>query len=766
MRKRYPFPIATPPVDGLRRPFGEAIRGATRLCSTIERIGGSDARLRSGLHGLPWVTPILGSGCLDLDDGPAVDFEKLEQRLSEVLADAGVQPAVGEDTLIGIAQEFARTLYEHRAHGRTPENGQVAPSCKSARLIALTAILTRIYHQASMAQPAPVSRSSTADDIELSDLRDRSPALNEWVHTAARLALEFQKKEEEGHLDHEGEDRDHALAQLLGRIRLSLSDAQLSSISLSSIRMLTELSWIELIRQTAIYPGWSDFLLELLVDLAAKGGPLQGYRPKIEALETIGASVARLLSEPTAQSWRTRSRGVEAARRNEFYSAMAELLSAQADLHAALHPEKPEDEVAGSDDSTADLDEDDAWRVSMDARKYSSTITQQIIVADTNRKRGRERGFNGQVPGGFAIPHPSAFVTSFDLELEMALWAMQRPFRIVMPLLVTSDRADAEMVWVTALVDPKHDLSAATYELPVGTEAVPVGEGTNEAAGPALRTELRALRAAVRSWRVANRILGSENGKEAGGWCPVVVRVTGSPLMATPAPAADDDLRGDLKNLGYDDQEQIVLTHALTIDEYSSLRQGEHEMFMAAAGGSAGLPDVLSRGTNEVDRVWVAFGVQFDDPVIRTRMFSQLSAASIVGRNDIHEMPANMTGDTSDRGEVADGLTRGPSSPVEPTRSERGFAVNRRLDDDVESTALRWLGLEVAVKASVGVLVPDLRHCARHYAHINAELHALQQASQANGDDEEPTAGLRDADWRRSANDRCSWWETTGEGTS
>jgi hypothetical protein len=324
------------------------------------------------------------------------------------------------------------------------------------------------------------------------------------------------------------------------------------------------------------------------------------------------------------------------------------------------------------------------------------------------------------------------------------MWASGQPFRIVLPVLAQSGRRiDAELVWLTTIIDPAHDTDLPYYP----TNEVPPwerydgddGRGGNER--EAIWRGLRTLRTASRPWRVAQLAFGRA-GFEAGGWCPVIVRVTGSPLMVLP-PITGSLREEMLELLGYAAEENLTMTHALTIDEYTSARQSEHELYFSARGEERALPSPLSLGTGDLERVWVGFGVQVDDPAIRMRMFTQLSAASMVKRQSYH----SRSGAEADRSET----NVSPIPPGEALRI-RGLAVNRRLDEN-QSTSLQWLGFQFAVDDSVAKLIPDIEHCGKHYEQIADTLRDLV----ANGPPR--TDGhLIDIDWGRPPNDSCRMW--------
>lgn len=720
----YPIPISLPEAVAVHRPPNQAIRGDTRLCSVLERIAGGDKNVRNTLHGLPWLTPIVGSGCLQLGDGPTINLEGLGKvagaEAERLLGDSNLSPGQRFDVL---AERFAQALHRSRTHGDVGlENGAVTPSAAAARLTVLTALLTRLYHLVAMHDAAPMGWYWVAERISMGEAATEEESVREHLLPAVKRLLE-------GMLTIDAESFQVPPAALLERVKADLTSSEM--LSVSDLRLLTELTWIELIRGTPIYPGWSDLLLELLVELSSDDGVFEGYRPQIVKLQKLDETVARVLTRPTWRSWCSRSEPGGSLHRDQFYDAVARVLRAQAKIHDLLHPEEPSDEP--DDDEYAELME----------RRKQAEVAKNEIVQDTNRKR--QDAESPRLPPELDIPHPASYVTSFDLELEMALWATGDPFRIVLPVLAKSERrVDAELLWLTILVDPASDVDLPCY--PIEDEAPwesdEEGDGRSVADREALWRSLRALRAATRGWQLAPSALAGKGGEEAGGWCPVVVRVTGSPLMVLPP--VTGALRTELlSTLGYAGEEQLDITHALTIDEYTSVRQSEHELYFATSNEQRGLPTPLSLGTDAMERVWVGLGVQVDDPAIRLRMFTQLSAASMVKRLTLHARSASQ-GDSSENG-------ASQSAATESLRV-RGLAVNRRLDES-QSNALRWLGFEFAVDGSVAELTPDIAHCARHYEDIADTLRDVAD----NGPPKED-GQVVDIRWGRPRNDSCGTW--------
>lgn len=726
----YPIPLAPPSRDAIRRRPDAVFSDDVHLCSVLERIadpGSALAAYRGTLYGLPWFTPIIGSGCLQMGDGPTLDLAALKAGVTDFVERLGMENPL----LPALVEEFVSALYQSQTHEPLePESlGSVAPEPSASeppvrsdlawapRLATYTAMLTRLYHSAAAAHASPVSRNWLSDRVALYEVPDTALRDN-----AVRVGYHL--------IEHPIESPNfRALEALLEDVQDDLTRRLRESISVANLRLLTEMTWIELTSGTSIYPDWSELLLKL-AETSDSGLPVTGSRLRINRLRNIDESVARLLTPPTIRSWIGRRHRTGAQMRNRFYDAVADALHAEARIHALLHPE----------DAGTDSDED--YAQFLDRTERVNELLNRVGADMTRRLRDEI------VPGSAtpSVPHPVAYVTSFDLELEMALWSRGEPFRLVTPAFASTQGRDADLVWLSALVDPAKDRSLGLIDGYRPLSGGPAGEGEPLA-------DLDCLRAARRSWQVAERAVGGGSGPDSGGDHPVVVRVTGSPLMKLPpATKLQEDLT---RHLGLPEGDRPDLEHALAIDEYSAVREAEHELYFAALGKPRGLPPGLSHDTPSSRRVWVGFGVQVDDAAIRLRMFVQLSAASIQARtvhHFKHRSPADerVMGQVVARREpehVSDGAQFAERS--NPLRV-RGIAVNRRIDEEL-SASLRWLGFEFAVDESAGDLTPDIAHCARHYEHVCECLQSVMDVGLPTGDDGQP----ENIDWGRPFDEIC-----------
>lgn len=694
------YPIAlVPALDSTRaKPF----RGETNslltddrwLCSVLERLGERPGEGREHLYGTPWLSPILGTGCLDLDDGPRVNLDLLPQLTRATLSLKGmrVPASLGDPGLL--AEDFARKLFGERSHPRpAADPSAIEPTSLACLLLLAASLLTRGFHRAQMTSANPAARTPNRD---VATLDGAMPADVQF----RKATLPFLEELLDVLREHDPDDPRPASRKALMKRVLERLQKPVPAIFYEDLRLLTELSWLSLTRGTAIYPGWSDLLLELLVD--EDGDPPTGTRPRVTDLSDMGSRVMKLLVEPSISSWATRHQRTQ---RNRFFSSVARLLKEQSLLHACLSNSDSEEEFHL--DENNDSPSEDSDRRSRLRKELAESDPHLQVFA---KEKGREPD----------IPHPVAFVTSFDLELEMALWTQGTPFTLVVPFLARRNRdRDGDLIWLAGTVTPT-DIDARDVDLDV-------------------------LRAGPSDWKLASETFAGGSG----GDVPIVVRLSGSPLMTVPDTTSGTALRANLVALGFqqpgplgsEKAPQVRLYHAMTIDEYTSLRLSESEVYYAATEPSAGssktprgLPRVLSSGTTTNSRVWMGLGVQIDDPVIRTRVFAQLSAASLQRR-----AAQQQSRGSSGEGDDTDGLDGATTRQVEP--SILGLVVNRRAND-TELLGLRWLGFQIALDLDCGYLIDDLEHCAQHVEALRGAVTELLDSNE-------------DSDWERASNDSC-----------
>ena len=614
-----------------------------RLCNALEEIN----EPLGGLYrkkGYPWITLVLGSGCLEAGlDISSTGVRSVPGIVSPLLAD---QPPLPDGTNSAkLASAFAASLIEDRlgssanglehadaaahsrAHGRSAWSSFDSKiDVKAAKLVLCAALLTRLYHLASAEAPAALSRGG----------HDRTT-----LHTGRAGSAELETDTLLPTIDLLGDlissvDEDHpamgdmvlhrALREIEGALRGRGKDA---SLRLADIQLLTELCWYSLTQGTAVYPGWSDLLLHLSTHNTPTVLERWLPRPAFDDIDAACQFVEKRYAEITRLSWDALIDDDETDR-ERFYATVASILRQQ----AALRRDAPQ-------------------------------------------------------PSPLQPPIASAFVTSFDLELEMAMWrSSEEPFVVAIPMNLLQDIADppahlASVCWLGCLIRPDHSLSHT--------------EQLDRLRGPA-----------ESDWFL---ISGETNYELSYGNYPVIVRMSGSPVMRAPRLWTDDGQWNDLCHRLANhyrillpeeplnpSEPEVRMAHVALLDEYSAMQHAASEFYIYQPGSDSsdrvrrGLPAAIT-GTRSsaFARFWMMMGVQVSDSSIRYRFASQMT------------VPTGIDGES----------TKNTHAP-----KRAGLVVNWRTDDTVRDL-LGWYNFDIVTDRCEN-FQGDLQHYLRH---LQSDIH-------------------------------------------
>jgi hypothetical protein len=579
--------------------------------------------------GFPWLTLVLGSGCLELPTEPSVTADTLARAVGQ-----SVRDRLDDISLAADAQDFTRSLARDRlgvaAKGTPSSTGvpELFVNPIAVRLVLVAGLLTRLYHDILSRIPTAFSRWE--DDVALlppyrmDELGDRDSGLPLLLSEMTGLTsiLEDRDPRRSSY-----QKIDAAVAGLLREVAddlRPLTSSENVEVWLDQVRLVTEVAWQYLVDGTSIYPGWTDLLLGLMLReddaLKRRGRP----RPQYTNLQKLPEVVSKLLQSPTEASWRALEKQAPGnSDRDRLYLAAAEVLWAEADALLRLG-------------------------------------------TDANR-----------------VPPASAFVTSFDLELDMALWVLAEEgakFSVALPVHIARRRGVADFCWLLGDVER---VATKTWD-----------EGLEKLAQP-------------KNWRLLTPQLDARTELRSG---PVVVHLGGCPLFRLPDFKKQEEasvLIHDLVSVGIYVQPETRITHAVTVDEYLALRQSEAEIFWISRNVETGRslhPDLVRDGERN-HRFWMAIGVPIADPAVRHRVASQMTAGRL-GENSLDEVS----------GPGVDALASAKRPPRPPSRSGvDGVAVNLHIDPE-EANLLFWLGLDV-IAADAREFILDLRHYALHVDH-------------------------------------------------
>lgn len=679
-------------------------------------------------EGMPWLTPVLGSGCLELPDDaeltPEALAEKVRHRLAEALGEQD-EAVEGGDPFSEQAARFAYELARNRIHRhpddpdpeespqRTTRLANSPPSAEdgrsagvgkkvetvAARVVLIATLLTQFYYRVKGASGSPVSRFDD-DEATLLELCDRPLSLGDVVEgvvdpSLAQIAAVRHALRANTSLVDKGLAA--PVCTLLQDVSAGLDHSQRRTLKLAHMRTVTETAWYLLTQRSSVYPGWTDLLLGLMLrDDQTRTQRSPRTRPRFLNLHDVPEKVKDLYEWPTRGSWKT-AVGVQASAvtpgeetstpcepvtgRDRLYGRVADVLWAQARALRATN---------------------------IDPAPTGAPVTGALPPTNT------------------PLPPASAFVTSFDIELDMALWLRAieaeapgdgsrltgagknegptlAPFYVVVPVHVRSRDNDegAALCWLRGRVRPDSTLS--------------------------LDKQLERIRR-PEDWTLFTPALDAR--QLLGG--PHVVHLSGCPLFELPSgeDAAVGRLIKDLRNVQVvvDEGTSVCVEHAVTVDEYLAFRQAEAELFWSVHKPknpedrrSRGLhPFLLASSPSSGDlgrnpRFWMAFGVPVADAAIRHRMVSQFTLRHLLAlANDASGAIGNRAPTGGGGGRLGE-----PSSIPEPTqvgdrRHLDGVVVNRRINDD-EASILYWIGLDV-VSDDARNFIRDLEHYAWHLA--------------------------------------------------
>ncbi len=624
-----------------------------RLCQVMFRIPSAKPQLDKDTGeilewpGFPWLTPVLGSGCLDL---PA-EASYAPDRLARVIAEdvkrlVPSSSVIGGSALPSRVSKFTLDLLTSRSP-KDYEPGQDAKDPKlddvAVRLVIVATLLTRFFYISRARSSSALSRwdDETAEFSPNAEEADRP--LMESPNQLAALALDLiGATRRDLHPRRRTDKVAAAVYKLLGEIASGLDEAEYDAeprrLKLSDLRLISDVAWYYLIHGSKIYPGWTDLLLRLMLREGTASRSSGRARPRELTIRQLPDAVRDLLEDVTKRSFESAERDPSSVR-DRLYAGVADVLWAQCDARTR---------------------------------------------ADLNEEQIRE------------LPPATAFVTSFDIELDMAMWrsAEGRTFSVAIPVHVTAtlNSRDAAFCWLLADVDPTREVAPDE--------------------------QLRLLRENLSNWRLITPKMHPDDFKAH----PIIVHLNGAPLFtaASLENGANAGLRAQLAAVGVED---TLVSHAVTVDEYLALRQSAAELFWTAGQmeHSRALHQDLTLDTKTIPRFWLALGVPMDDAAVRNRFASQITLSWVRDHAFTREAQADPAAKPAARARKGGGLGERRSPPKADTGDKSadapradvfGVAVNTRMSAD-ETGLMNWLGLDV-VNAECQEFTGELHHYAAH----------------------------------------------------
>ena len=272
----------------------------------------------------------------------------------------------------------------------------------------------------------------------------------------------------------------------------------------------------------------------------------------------------------------------------------------------------------------------------------------------------------GQAGGGSQMPLATAFIASFDIELELALWSQilndEGPidaFAIVTPVYVIDDGTrhgvfNTELHWLWRTVTPSRGRSAADL----------IEKSRQPGDLPALS-----------EWGLIDPTRQPISARAKG--LPIVVHLAGAPLLDV-----------DPGVMGLFDRDVAAVHHALLLDEHLATVQFAEDLLDQPGPGQLHKEFLRGSGKNgpTSPRFWAFVGTQLADPAIRFRLIANEMRA--LGDPTLQAARAYAT-ESFDTGE------------------EHGGVVINDWVPAAEREVFRWHGYDV-VRGRAHDLIPDL----------------------------------------------------------
>lgn len=609
--------------------------------------------------GFPWVTPVLGSGCLSAAEGPearaielvpaevataASDWGSLPDDVSKSdaikrFADALVRSKVGKESApIDSHDSDLATESDDRSEdidGREKDCNEGEYSRRlevagvAAHALLCSYLLTKLYFEIGALKEELIESLSAPLQFDPS-LDGPSPRGAEIYDSLAKPLLVELSNLKSAIRNRKGRNLQF-VSKFADAIRTDIA-ADMPQIRGSDAQLMTEIAWHFMTEGTPQYPGWSDLLV--LLGFAFDSTDREHRWPHLTDLTTARKELRGELLKTTDLSWKTRTGTVSlpdssnpsTSKRDQLYDSVADLLIAQASLKTPIR--------------------------SLDEQSAKEQLSDEQVD---------EPGVENQA----AYPAAVAFVTSFDLELEMALLARGTRFVLVMPFYIrgVGSKAAAGYVWLRTTVHPAPKSRTLSSD------------------------DLRRLTHPSGWSLVSNEYLQDERLD-----IPVVVRLAGSPLIEGPDAIHDPGEWAEKLDLQLGAGHQLVGT--VLLDEHTALQQWAADLGTLKSAENTkdrlGLPRTFITGSDaQTDaRFWFLLGVQLNDDAVRHRTAAVIAAADL-------------------RGQVGD---------AERTASPRrtGVVINRRSTPNQRDVFL-WQGLDV-VRSTYEEAIPALAHAAHHAA--------------------------------------------------
>jgi hypothetical protein len=706
---------------------------------------------RDGTGGIPWVTLVLGAEMLAPKLAVESGFDVATAVMKQLVASGTTEEDAKSTGLFCLSllnsrrsQDFTadEPPNDENAIGRfwaesSRDDGKTNPSIPAyeawvLRLLAAAAAVNSAYFFAKQACQLPINRweDEAASPGKLGDLSEL--VRHRWGHARAKLlhaseSVRTPLTRASGRL----KTRLRAIIHLVNEIAADI-DPEKREARISSDRLLTltEVAWYYLTegllpkpsgspagsQPNDSYLSWPEVLLAIGLhprETQDAPGLRTGSRPVFSDPEAVTGGIVDVLEAPSkarADAWESLPdnsgwKDATGSSIDRGYRVYANVLAAQ-----ARHSHDCFKRMIGKDSDSRDrvlaAGDHGPPSTEADAAHIDDEVSGGGFIDELDEREGygdAESALDAEAeptqpptpdaeaaPPAQVAPPATAFVTTFDVELELALrhFHSDLPFVVVLPVNVGLGERDhlAATVWLGYLVEPGPPGAALqSITRPPERNWFVVSRGKEE---PGALTETLVK---DNPYDVSSPVL---RGLTAKGPLPFIIRLSGSPLVHLPslfdsraqerleARRLMAEIANALTGEGHTSKDSLAgLQHAVVLEE-------SHSMFLSFPefdSGRQGLPPKLANYFPEgYWRYWMLLGVQASDDPIRYRLVAQIAG---VGGHQT-------------------------ANPNRPKRSgmalNRPNALTRRASD-----LLRWSDFDI-VNSQVESMTEPLEHYLQH----------------------------------------------------
>jgi hypothetical protein len=354
--------------------------------------------LASALGFTPWLTPVLGSGCLESLPQQHVEPERLAQAVAEqLLRLESLEVPAGSESWATIGRRYTESLARERTRHATTDSTMIVHdievSAEAARMVLASALLTRYLFAVRAVDPVALSRrhdERVRFSASWSSLDDPYDVSESVIQPTTHLLRMIEDDLAAGRLD-----LDPSIANQIRRFCKDIREDLLGQggISTNAVRLLTEIAWYIVTKPLATYYGWTEVLVWLILRDSVKTS--RRRRPAPPNLESPIGWIRELYKLPTSTRVASVLDGSLADQPTSIYKVLAAVLAEEGRVYD----------------------------------RATSVVPQ-------------------------SAPQPIAVSMAFDLELEMQLFAQGQPFTVALPIHVAADAsAPADTLWVAGDVD-------------------------------------------------------------------------------------------------------------------------------------------------------------------------------------------------------------------------------------------------------------------------------------------------------------------------